>query len=254
MLTKCDAILQNYRLSIEECGVYQEMAQRKTNSAKVIEFNPASKLLLSRRELIKRPPVTELGHKIVAATVEEFAANGVQGSRVAEICRRAGTTDPTFYRYFLGLRQAALFIISEYYWSPLNQRLKHYRQITEDPQKLFEAVVTSLIHSADDDPERPWLAESKVFQIVVAESRNPLLFEDLALDGEYVGFLAGLEETIKNGQQLKVFKTDLRPALLASLLVNSLHGLLAQNRFRFQPFHVAEDEVRRVASNLVGMK
>ena len=230
------------------------MAQRKNISAKVIEFSTARKDSLSRSELIKRPPVTELGHRIVAATVEEFAANGVQGTRVAEICRRAGTTDPTFYRYFLGLRQAALFIISEYYWSPLNQRFRHFRQITDEPQKLFEAVVTSLINSTDDDPERPWLAESKVFQIVVAESRNPLLFDDLALDDEYVGFLAGLEETIKHGQQQKVFTTDLRPALLASLLVNSLHGLLAQNNSRFQPFHVTEDEVCRVAAKLVGLK
>ncbi|MDQ3712387.1 MAG: TetR/AcrR family transcriptional regulator [Acidobacteriota bacterium] len=230
------------------------MTQRKSDSAKVIEFSAAGKDLLSRRKLIKRVPVTELGHKIVAATVEEFAVNGVQGTRVAEICRRAGTTDPTFYRYFLGLRQAALFIISEYYWSPLNQRLNHYRQITDDPQKLFEAVVTSLICSADDDPDRPWLAESKVFQIVVAESRNPLLVKDLALDDEYVGFLARLEEIIKTGQRLKFFTPDLRPALLASLLVNSLHGLLAQNRFRFQSFHVEESEVRRVAAKLVGVK
>ncbi len=230
------------------------MTQRKSNSARVIEFKAAGKELFSRRELIKRAPVTELGHRVMAATVEEFAVNGLQGTRVAEICRRAGTTDPTFYRYFLGLRQAALFIISEYYWSPLNQRLSHYQQITDDPQKLFEAVVTSLIRSADDDPDRPWLAESKVFQIVVAESRNPLLVKDLALDDEYVGFLARLEEIIKTGQQREVFTTDLRPALLASLLVNSLHGLLAQNRFRFQPFHVEESEVRRVAANLVGLK
>lgn len=230
------------------------MARKKVNSVKAIEFKAAGSGLFNRRELIKRAPTTELGQKIVAATVEEFAANGVSGARVAEICRRAGTSDPTFYRYFLGLRQAALFIIGEYYWSPLNQRLGHFQQITDDPRKLFEALVTSLIGSAEDNPDRPWLAESKVFQIVVAESRNPLLVADLAHDEEYVGFLARLEEIIKTGQQRKFFASDLRPALLASWMVNSLHGLLAQNSFRFQPFHVEEKEVRRVAASLVGLQ
>jgi AcrR family transcriptional regulator len=141
--------------------------------AKTIEFAAEKKNLLSNSQWIKRQPTTELGHRIVRATVDEFADKGVQGSRVAEITRRAGTTDPNFYRYFLGLRQAALFIMSEYYWSRLNKRINHYQEATTEPERLFDLILTSLIKSVEDDPERPWLAESKVFQIVVAESRNP---------------------------------------------------------------------------------
>ena len=213
-----------------------------------------TKRLLSRDQWIKRRPATELGFRVVAATVEEFAANGVQGTRVAEITRRAGTTDPTFYRYFPGLRQAALFIISEYYWAPLNLRLSHFKQATEHPGQLFEAIVASLIRTAQDDPGRPWLAESKVFQIVVAERRNPILLPDSLLDAEYVGFLARLEEVIRTGQQRRIFKTEFRPALLAPLLVDALHGLLAQNAVRYQPFRVKSDEIGRVAKHLVGAK
>lgn len=230
------------------------MGQQKRSQARIIEFARAGRAGLSRDELVKRKPTTELGHRIVSATVEEFAAKGVQGARISEIARRAGTTDPTFYRYFHGIRRAALFVMSEYYWAPLNLRLEHYRQITHEPRRLFEATVSALIRSTDDDPQRPWLAESKVFQIVVAESRNPLLLPDSALDGEYVGFLAKLEEIIRAGRESGAFVTDLRPALLASLLVNSLHGLLAQNAVGLQAFRVKEDEVRRVASHLVGLK
>ncbi|HMZ81925.1 MAG TPA: helix-turn-helix domain-containing protein, partial [Acidobacteriota bacterium] len=129
--------------------------------------------VVSRPELIKREPTTDLGHRIVSATVEEFATKGIVGARVAEIARLAGTTDPAFYRYFHGLRQAALFIMSEYYWKPLNIRVSHYLQVTQDPLGLFEAVVQALIGSSSDDVNRPWLAESKVFQIVVAQMRNP---------------------------------------------------------------------------------
>jgi AcrR family transcriptional regulator len=229
------------------------VAGRVRSSRKVIEFEAAKKSLLSRHRWIKRRPVTELGHKIVAATVDEFAAKGVQGARVAEIARRAGTTDPTFYRYFPGLRQAALFVMSEYYWSPLNSRLDHYRQVTDEPSKLFDLIVTSLIHSAENDRARPWLAESKVFQIVVAESRNPLLLPDSALDAEYVGFLATLEEIIKAGQQKNIFNAEFRPALVASLLVNTLHGLLAQSAVGHRGFRVSEDEVRQVARHVAGV-
>jgi AcrR family transcriptional regulator len=219
-----------------------------------MEFNAAEQQLVSRHQWIKRRPVTDLGFRIVAATVNEFAAKGVQGARVAEIARRAGTTDPTFYRYFLGLRQAALFVMSEYYWSPLNARLHHYRQVTDEPKKLFELIVTALIHSAENDRSRPWLAESKVFQIVVAESRNPFLLPDAALDAEYVGFLATLEEVIRAGQQQHVFHGEFRPALVASLLVNTLHGMLAQSVVGHRGFRVSEDEVGRVARHLVGLR
>jgi AcrR family transcriptional regulator len=225
----------------------------RAGTARIIEFNQPGSKLLSRSKWVKRQPVTALGHKIVAATVEEFATKGVQGARVAVIARRAGTTDPTFYRYFPGLRQAALFVMSEYYWAPLNARLNHYRQVTGEPDRLFELIVTSLIHSAENDRSRPWLAESKVFKIVVAESRNPILLPDSALDAEYVGFLATLEEIIKAGQQQKIFDAEFRPALLASLLVNTLHGLLAQSALGHRGFRVSEDEVRRVARHVAGI-
>jgi AcrR family transcriptional regulator len=230
------------------------MAGSTRSLANVIEFNAGAKRLLSRHQWIKRRPSTELGFRLVAATVDEFAAKGVQGARVAEITRRAGTTDPTFYRYFPGLKQAALFIISEYYWAPLNLRLSHFQQVTHDAGRLFEAIVASLIRSAADEPARPWLAESRVFQIVVAERRNPFLLPDTLLDAEYVGFLARLERVIKAGQRRRIFTTDLRPALLAPLVVDALHGLLAQNAVQYQPFRVKTEEIERVAKQIVGAK
>ena len=230
------------------------MTRSGRSAAKVLEFKAGAKRLLSRHKWVKRLPATELGFRLVSATVEEFAAKGVQGSRVAEITRRAGTTDPTFYRYFPGLKQAALFIISEYYWAPLNLRLSHFQQVSDDPPQLFEAIVAALIRSAKDDPARPWLAESKVFQIVVAERRNPFLLPDSLLDAEYVGFLARLEEVIKAGQRRRVFRTEFRPALLAPLVVDALHGLLAQNAIRYQPFRVKSDEIEGIAKHIVGAK
>jgi AcrR family transcriptional regulator len=228
------------------------MAGRR--SAKVIGFAKAKQLLLGNSQWIKRQPNTELGHKIVAATVDEFAIKGVQGARVAEITRRAGTTDPNFYRYFVGLRQAALFIMSEYYWAPLTKRVNHYQEATSEPDKLFDLIVSSLIRSAEDDHARPWLAESKVFQIVVAESRSPFLMPEAALDPEFLNFLKTLEHVIKTGQRKKKFKATFRPALLAALLVSTLHGLLARKERSPQNFRVTEDEVRRLADHLAGKR
>jgi AcrR family transcriptional regulator len=221
-------------------------------SGKVIEFNEVKKSFLSRSHWIKRQPVTELGHRIVAATVDEFAGKGVQGARVAGITRRAGTTDPNFYRYFVGLRQAALFIMSEYYWTPLNKRVNHYREATSQPEKLFDLILTSLIRSAEDDPARPWLAESKVFQIVVAESRNPFLLPEAAADAAYLSFLVTLENVIRAGQKKRIFKAQFRPALLASLLVTTLHGLLATRERDARGVRPTEAEVRKLANHLVG--
>ena len=208
----------------------------------------------NRSEWIKREPVTDLGHRIVSATVEEFATKGVLGARVAGITRRAGTTDPSFYRYFAGMRQVALFVMSEYYWAPLNTRLRHYRQVTKDPVKLFETVVDSLIQSTEDDPSRPWLAESQVFRIVVSQMRNPFLLPESMLDSEYVAFVDEMEGIIQTGQKKALFTSNLNPRLLAQLLVTTLHQLLMLNGLPYQPVRVRMGEARKVAAILVGLR
>jgi AcrR family transcriptional regulator len=208
----------------------------------------------NRREWIKREPTTDLGHRIVRATVEEFSTKGIAGARVAEITRRAGTTDPSFYRYFAGMKQAALYIMSEYYWAPLNTRIRHYGQITQDPLRLLETVVEALIQSAEDDAARPWLSESQVFRIVVVQMRNPFLLPDSMLESEYVAFIRGLEAIIQRGQATAGLVRNLEPGLLAQLLVTTLHGLLMLNHLRCQPARVGVNEVRKVAELLVGLK
>jgi hypothetical protein len=172
----------------------------------------------------------------VSAAVEEFAGKGVLGARVA------------------GLREAALFVMSEYYWAPLNVRLNHYQRITRDPRQLFDAVVDALVQSTADDPGRPWLAESQVFRIVVGQMRNPFLLPESLLDSEYQTFIRALEEILRRGQRQGVFVRSLDAGLLAQLLVNTLHGLLMLNSLPFQPVNVRMREVKQVAALLVGGK
>ncbi len=207
---------------------------------------------VSRPDLIKRALTTELGYRIVSAVVEEFSTKGIAGARVAEIARMAGTTDPAFYRYFHGLRQAALFIMSEYYWKPLNIRISHYLQVTRDPVGLFEAVVQALIGSSSDDASRPWLAESKVFQIVVAQMRNPFLLPDSLVDREYLGFLEKLIGILTAGQNEGLFQTGVRPDILASLLVTTLHAMLMHRIVCPESTQATEEEIKLVAARLVG--
>jgi hypothetical protein len=59
------------------------------------------------------------------------------------------------------MKEAALFVMSEYYWAPLNVRIGHYQQISQDPKSLFDAILDALIQSTADDSSRPWLAERK---------------------------------------------------------------------------------------------
>lgn len=207
---------------------------------------------ISRNQWIKRAPTTELGHRIVSSTVKEIVEKGMVGARVAAIVNRIGTADPAFYRYFVGLKQAVLFIMSEYYWAALNLRLNHYQKITKDPAQLFEAIVEALIISAEDDPARPWLSEAFVFRIVVSQMRNPALLPESMLDSEYLAFIAKLEEIIQQGQEQNIFIKDLHSSLLAQLLVSNLHGLLQLNTLDCQPVNVSPEDIKKVAKMVVG--
>jgi AcrR family transcriptional regulator len=210
--------------------------------------------LIDRKQWIKRDVITELCQQIISAATEEFAAKGILGTTVADITRRAGTSDPTFYRYFASIRDAALFIMSEYYWAPLNLRLRHYRVITSEPLQLFEAILEVMIQSNADEPNRPWLAESKVFQLLVCEAQNPLLMPELTLESERVEFLAQLAEIIAAGQQQQIFTSNIRAELLAQSIVQLLHSLLKSNNLSYQNNVVGKDELKQLVRQLVGQK
>jgi AcrR family transcriptional regulator len=203
---------------------------------------------------IKREPSTGLARRLISATVETFAEKGILGARIAEITKAAGTTDPAFYRYFPSLRAAALFILSEYYWLPLNRRFAHYRQVTTDPEQLFDVVVSALIGSAKDDPVTPWLDESKVFQIVVSQMRNPFLLPDSLVDPEYLAFLRNLDVLILGGQEAGCFGIGVRSIVLAHSLVTTLHGLLVDNAVSPGRLKIQESEIRQVARRLVDFR
>lgn len=216
------------------------------------ELPKSSLKLMDRKSWIKREPVTELGHRIVSAAIEEFATKGIFNARVAVITKNAQTSDPAFYWYFASMKHAALFIMSEYYWAPLNIRLNHYLQITNDPKQLFDAVIQALIQSTTDNPSHPWLSESKVFNIVVAQMRNPALLPESMLDAEYVNFINKLGEIVELGQKQKQFSSWLRPELVARLIVNNLHSLLTTNKIALQK-NIEKDEVIKVVEKIVGL-
>jgi AcrR family transcriptional regulator len=208
----------------------------------------------NRKVWIKREPTTILGQRIVSAAVQEFSSKGIAGARVAAICRRAGTTEPSFYRYFDGMRQAALYIMSEYYWAPLNTRVRHYRQISQDPNRVLEAVIEALIQSAEDDPIRPWLSQAHVFRIVVVQMRNPFLLPDAMQDSEYIAFIRELTSVIGTGQNANLFARALTADLLAQSLMITLHGLLMLNSLGGCPAKISVNDVRKVAKILTGLK
>lgn len=88
---------------------------------------------------------------------------------------------------------------------------------------------------------RPWLAESKVFRIVVTQMRNPTLLPESLLDMEYLTFIDKLESIISMGQQQKVFAKDLRAYLVAQTLVTSLYSLLLQEHFSNSRFEIKSE-------------
>ncbi len=203
---------------------------------------------------IKRDPNSDLAHRLISSTVEAFAEKGILGARVAEITHAAGTTDPAFYRYFPSIRDSALYIIGEYYWRPLNQRITHFQEVTNDPRQIFEAVLAALVRSTEDDHSRPWLAESKVFRVVVSELRNPFLLPDSLLDSEYLKFLGTLEGLFRDGQEKGCFDRRLRPVVMAHSLVMTLHGLFVENALSPRSLNISEEEIREVAYRLVGFE
>lgn len=89
---------------------------------------------------------TELKRRaILAATLDEFEANGYAGARMEDIARRAGVAKGTIYTYFPG-KQALLMGLAEEIGSTLHATLRQLTMDTQTPlmeklERLFGQVL-----------------------------------------------------------------------------------------------------------------
>ncbi|WP_407566095.1 TetR/AcrR family transcriptional regulator [Streptomyces sp. 184] len=180
--------------------------------------------------------------RILAAAAEEFAANGVDGTSTARICRRAGIGSGTLFHYFPTKKAIfhALFADDLARTAEIRERAV----AAEDPEEGFALLFDRL--TADfADPLAPGLIAAALLQASRDEKFAALLSEDEA--GTMAALTTLLDRLAATGR-----RPAFPPARTARWLVTVIDAAyLAATEDGFDPAAHAE-ELREVAGWLTG--
>ncbi len=165
-----------------------------------------------------RPPNPEVRRRLLKAGLDLVHARGFAASGVKDITDAAGVPKGSFYAYFPS-KEAFGAAVLEHYWSDIETRLLPILDGDGSPQER----ITRFFHALADDHE----AGDFLLGCLIGNLSLELSGSSEPVRAELVRILDGWNEAltacVRSGQR-KGIRGDLKPADLASLLIESWEG------------------------------
>lgn len=151
--------------------------------------------------------------EIVRAAVDVFAERGYFAARMREVAERAGVADGTLYLYFKGKEDLLVSILEEYAEAFLLRARQDCAGL-EDPRDKLRRIVERHLVSMQNDR-----ALAHIFQIELRHTRR---FLRRVARGKVAEYLNLLQEIVKEGRGVGVFRRDVPPELAARAIFGAL--------------------------------
>ncbi len=154
--------------------------------------------------------------KIMEAAVQVFAEKGFQESTISEISRAAGVADATIYEYFGG-KEDLLFSISEMVTQHAIDLTTEVFPFLRDPVSRLRAHVQITIMAYEQNPQY-----AAVGMLELKTNRRFHMSESYKTvqQGAHLWL-----DTIKEGIEAGVFRKDIDPYLMRSMLLGAIEHL-----------------------------
>ncbi|MEY2962877.1 MAG: hypothetical protein RL754_138 [Bacteroidota bacterium] len=128
----------------------------------------AQQIAISPKLFVKNPEETELGQRILSASIELMDELGYEGLTFKKIGAKMESPEASVYRYFQNKHQLLAYLIN-WYWGWLELKMAEEFLLLNCPKEKLEKAIDLLVLPMDEDPSIPHINEKKLQQIVVAE-------------------------------------------------------------------------------------
>ena len=178
-----------------------------------------------------RAVVLDKREAILRACIKVFASKGYFNSKVADIAGEAGIADGTVYLYFKSKDEILHSIFDRAMEEFISEGKKEIAEIKEADGRLRRIAELHLEKlGADRDL-------AVVFQVELRGSTK--FMEEFSAAG-FADYLDLIRQTIEEGQQSGVFRTDLKPIVGAKILYGALdemvtNWILSKKSYRLKP-------------------
>lgn len=123
---------------------------------------------LNEHLYIRDPQSSELGQKIIGASVSLIDKLGFENFTFKKLADEIGSTEASVYRYFLNKHRLLLYLI-DWYWNWLEYRLDLHTLNLKDKNERLRAALRVLAEEKKFDPIFEGIDESALHRIVISE-------------------------------------------------------------------------------------
>lgn len=193
----------------------------------------------SRQVTTTRTVIPDKREAILKAAAKVFAGKGFFNSKVADIASAAGVADGTVYLYFKSKDDILHSIFDRGMDEFITEGKREIGQIEGPAEKLRRIAELHLEHLGSDRDL------AVVFQVELRGSTK--FMEEFSAAG-FAEYLDLIRQTIEEGQQTGVFRSDVKPIIAAKILYGALDEMVTNWILskRSYPLPPLADEVMKI--------
>lgn len=139
---------------------------------------PKISIQVNEHIYLKNPESSDLGRKIVSASIELMDEVGYEAFTFAKLAKSINSTEASVYRYFESKRKLLLYM-TDWYWAWMEYRLLFgLANINSSDERLKKAIVL-LTEQIQEDGSFTHINEIKLNRIVISEASKVYLTREV---------------------------------------------------------------------------
>ncbi len=135
---------------------------------------PRLLLQVDPRFHLKNPLSSELGERIVSASILLLDEIGYEAFTFRKLADRLGTAEPSIYRYFRSKHWLLLYLTA-WYWAWMEHRVQLATANVPTPDERLRRALAALTRPIERDDAVPLVDERALYRLVVSESSKAYL-------------------------------------------------------------------------------
>lgn len=178
---------------------------------------------INERLYLKDPESSELGTKIVTASIELIDSLGFEQFTFKKLADHISSTEASIYRYFENKHKLLIYIVS-WYWNWLEYQFLFSTNNIDDPRERLRIAIRMIVRPDLTPTNFGKMDKSALHRIVVSESPKAYLSKEVDEDNKEGAFLSykRLCKLIANIVR-EINSNYLFPTSLISTVIESAH-------------------------------
>lgn len=118
---------------------------------------------------LRNPVETSLGRRIIEKSIELIAQMGFEEFTFKKLATALSSTEASIYRYFENKHNLLVYLVS-WYWEWMRFKINIQTANLSNAEQKLQVIIKILVEASIEDPATPFINETLLHSIVVAES------------------------------------------------------------------------------------